>query len=76
MEFKHKPVMLNEVIAGLEIKPSGVYIDCTIGGAGHSYEILNRLNKNGFLYVFDRDQNAIDASTERLKNFKNFKFYV
>lgn len=73
MEFKHKPVMLNEVIAGLEIKPGGVYIDCTIGGAGHSSEILNHLNKNGFLYGFDRDQNAIDASNERLKKFKNYK---
>ena len=73
MKFEHKPVMLNEVIAGLEIKPSGVYIDCTIGGAGHSSEILKRLNKNGFLYGFDRDQNAIDASNERLKNFKNYK---
>lgn len=73
MEFKHKPVMLNEVIAGLEIKPGGVYVDCTIGGGGHSFEILKRLSKNGFLIGFDRDENAIKASTERLKEFKNFK---
>ena len=73
MEFKHKPVMLNEVITGLEIKPGGLYVDCTIGGAGHSSEILKRLNKNGFLFGFDRDQNAIDASNQRLKSYKNFK---
>ena len=73
MKFEHKPVLLNEVLTGLDIKPSGVYVDCTIGGAGHSIEILKRLNKNGFLYGFDRDQNAIDASSERLKNFDNFK---
>ena len=72
MKFEHKPVLLNEVLTGLDIKPSGVYVDCTIGGAGHSIEILKRLNKNGFLYGFDRDQNAIDASSERLKNFDNF----
>jgi len=73
MKFEHKPVLLNEVIAGLDIKPSGVYVDCTIGGAGHSIEILKRLNSNGFLYGFDRDQEAIDASKERLMKFKNFK---
>ena len=73
MEFKHKPVLLNEVIAGLDIKPGGVYVDCTIGGAGHSFEIMKKLNKNGFLYGFDRDQNAIDASSEKLKKFSNFK---
>ena len=73
MKFEHKPVMLNEVIAGLEIKPCGVYVDCTIGGAGHSSEILKKLSINGFLYGFDRDQNAIDASNERLKKYKNYK---
>lgn len=71
-EFKHKPVLLNEVIAGLEIKPGGVYVDCTIGGGGHSFEILKNL-KDGFLYGFDRDENAIKASSEKLKDFKNFK---
>lgn len=72
MEFKHTPVLLKEVIDGLDIKPAGVYVDCTIGGAGHSYEIIKRAY-NGFLYGFDRDDNAIKASTNRLKEFKNFK---
>lgn len=72
MNFKHIPVLLNEVISGLAIKPNGIYVDCTIGGAGHSSEIIKRL-KNGFLYGFDRDENAIKASTERLKDYSNFK---
>ena len=70
--FLHKSVLLNEVLDGLNIKPSGTYVDCTIGGAGHSIEILRRLKK-GFLYGFDRDQVAIDASTEKLKEFNNYK---
>lgn len=73
MNFEHTPVLLNEVLTGLNIKPGGVYVDCTIGGAGHSIEILKKLNNNGFLYGFDRDENAIKASNERLKDFKNFK---
>jgi len=72
MEFKHKPVLLNEVITGLDIKPGGVYVDCTIGGAGHSFEIIKKL-KTGFLYGFDRDDEALNASSEKLKNFSNFK---
>ena len=71
-EFSHKPVLLDEVITGLNIKPGGLYVDCTIGGAGHSYEIIKRL-KSGFLYGFDRDQTAVTASTKKLENFKNFK---
>lgn len=70
--FKHTPVLLNEVIDGLAIKPDGVYLDCTIGGAGHSFGILSRLS-GGFLYGFDRDGAAIEASSERLKNFDNKK---
>lgn len=72
IKFNHKPVLLDEVITGLNIKPSGIYVDCTIGGAGHSSKILEKLD-SGFLYGFDRDQEAINASTERLHNFKNFK---
>ena len=70
MNFEHKPVLLNEVIAGLEIKPGGVYVDCTVGGGGHSFEIAKRM-ANGHLYAFDRDQEAIVASKERLKEFDN-----
>ena len=73
MNFEHKPVLLNEVIAGLEIKPGGVYVDCTVGGGGHSFEIAKRM-ANGHLYAFDRDQEAINASKERLKEFDNVTF--
>jgi len=74
MQFKHVPVMLNEVIEGLNINPSGIYIDGTVGGGGHSYEIAKKLNKNGRLICFDRDENAIKASKERLKEFENVTF--
>ncbi len=74
MQFKHIPVMLNEVIEGLNINPSGIYVDGTVGGGGHSYEIAKRLNKNGKLICFDRDENAINASKERLKEFENVFF--
>ena len=73
MKFEHKPVLLNEVIAGLNIKPSGVYVDCTVGGGGHSFEIIKRAKK-GHLYAFDRDEEAINASKERLKQFDNVTF--
>ena len=69
-EFKHIPVMLNEVIDGLDIKENGIYVDCTIGGGGHSREILKRL-KTGHLYGFDRDGKAIETCTERFKDNKN-----
>lgn len=65
MEFSHKPVLLNEVLNGLDIKENGIYVDCTLGGAGHSSAILN-LTKNGLLVGFDKDSDAIKASTERL----------
>ena len=66
MEFNHIPVMLNECIEGLNIKPEGVYIDGTLGGAGHSSEILKRL-KQGKLIAIDKDIEAINASTEKLR---------
>lgn len=68
MEFKHTPIMLKEVIEGLDIKKDGIYVDCTIGGAGHSLEIVKRL-KNGKLYGFDRDSEAIETSRKRLKDY-------
>lgn len=70
MEFKHIPVMLNEVIENLYIKPNGIYVDCTVGGGGHSLEIAKKLKK-GHLYAFDRDQNAIDKSTKTLEKHKS-----
>jgi len=57
--YKHIPVMLNESIEGLNIKSNGIYVDCTMGGAGHSSEILKRLSKDGHLYCFDQDEYAI-----------------
>ena len=70
IEFKHIPVLLNEVIEGLNIKEDGIYIDCTIGGGGHSSEILKRLKK-GHLYGFDKDLDALSACQERFKDNKN-----
>lgn len=69
MEFAHTPIMLNEVIDGLSIRPDGTYLDGTIGGAGHSSEIAARLNSGGHLYGTDQDGAAIEASTERLKEY-------
>lgn len=60
--------MLNEVLDGLNIKEDGIYVDCTVGGGGHSFEIVKRL-KGGHLYAFDRDEDAIAKSTETLKDF-------
>ena len=74
MEFKHKPVLLNECIEGLDIKPEGIYVDGTLGGAGHSKEILKRLNSKGLLIGIDRDEDALKAAKENLKEFQNVKF--
>ncbi|MBQ2938223.1 MAG: 16S rRNA (cytosine(1402)-N(4))-methyltransferase RsmH [Clostridia bacterium] len=74
MEFKHKPVMLNECIEGLNIKPDGVYIDGTLGGAGHSKEIVKKLSEQGLLIGIDRDEDALHAAKENLKEFQNVKF--
>ena len=72
----HKPVLLNESIKGLEIKPNGIYVDVTFGGGGHSKEILKNL-KGGFLYAFDQDNDAIN-NVINASNFKlirsNFRF--
>ena len=71
MTFKHKSVLLNEVIEGLNIKPDGVYVDVTLGGAGHALEVCKRLNKNGSFIGIDQDEAAIEASSKRLEDFKN-----
>lgn len=68
MEFKHIPVMLEECLDGLNLKNGGIYVDATIGGAGHSYEILKR-TKNTTLIGIDQDLEAIEASKQRLKEF-------
>ena len=71
MEFNHVSVLLNETIEGLNIKPDGIYADGTLGGAGHSFQIASKLNSLGRLIGFDQDEDAIKASTERLKKFNN-----
>lgn len=71
MEFVHKSVLLNEVIEGLNIKPDGIYVDGTLGGAGHSYHICERLTKGGRLIGIDQDEDAIAAATKRLEPFKD-----
>ena len=74
MEFKHKPVLLNECIEGLNIKKDGIYIDGTLGGAGHSKEILRNLSGKGILLGIDRDEEALNAAKQNLKEFKNVKY--
>ena len=72
MEFKHTPIMLFECLDGLDIKPNGIYFDGTLGGAGHSSEILKRL-KTGKLIATDKDEEALAVATERLSKIsKNF----
>lgn len=71
MNFSHKPVLLEETIDALNIKPDGIYVDGTAGGGGHSSEILKRLSPNGRLISIDQDPDAIEAVTERLKGYKN-----
>ncbi len=70
---EHFSVLLNESIEGLNIKPNGIYVDMTLGGGGHSLEILKRL-KNGHLFCFDQDEYAISVAEERLKEYKNVTF--
>ena len=74
MKFEHKPVMLNECIEGLNIKKHGIYVDGTLGGAGHSKEIARALNNTGILIGIDRDQDALNAAKENLKNYNNVKY--
>ncbi len=71
MEFVHKPIMLKEILSGLDINPDGIYLDCTIGGAGHSKEILKLLSDKGLLIGLDKDQDAINVCKDRLKDYKN-----
>ncbi len=74
MDFEHTPVLLDECIKGLNIVPDGVYVDCTLGGAGHSSNIISKLNNNGLLIGIDQDGDAINAARERLAGFDNVKY--
>ena len=68
MEFQHETVLLEEAVAGLNIKSDGVYVDCTLGGAGHSSLILDQLGEDGHLYAFDQDDFAIQEAEKTLKD--------
>ena len=74
MEFSHKPVLLEETINGLNIKKDGIYVDGTLGGAGHSKQILKQLDPKGLLIGIDRDEDALKAAKENLKEFQNVKY--
>ena len=74
VEFKHKPVLLEETISGLNIKQNGIYVDGTLGGAGHSLEIAKKLNNTGLLIGIDRDKEALEAASEKLKDYNNIKY--
>jgi len=74
VEFKHKPVMLTECIEGLNIKENGIYVDGTLGGAGHSSEIIKRLSNEGLLIGIDRDEEALAAAKNKLNKYSNVKY--
>lgn len=74
MNFKHISVLLNDTIDSLNIKPDGVYVDCTLGGGGHSIEILKRLSPQGRLIGIDQDKDALKAASEKLKEFNNVTY--
>ena len=67
MEFKHVTVLLRESVDSLDVKPDGIYVDCTAGGGGHSAAVLARLNENGRMILIDQDPDAIATVTERFK---------
>lgn len=86
MQFNHFSVMLNQCIDALNIKQNGIYVDCTLGGGGHSSEILNKINESGKLVAIDQDQYAIDCCRQKFSdnfnvtfvkdNFKNINFIL
>ena len=69
MEFKHVSVLLQETVDGLNVKPDGIYVDGTLGGGGHSYEVCTRLGVKGSIIGIDQDEAAIEAASIRLKDF-------
>ena len=75
MNFVHKSVLLQECIDGLNIKPEGIYVDGTLGGAGHSSEIIKKLTTQGKLIGIDRDEDALKAAKEKLQNYSNVIYY-
>lgn len=76
MTFNHIPVLLEETIEGLNIKENGIYVDCTLGGGGHSLEILKHLGPKGRLIAIDQDEEALLAAQERLKDYKDQIYFI
>lgn len=76
MEFKHIPIMLSECVSGLNIKKDGIYVDATLGGAGHASAIASHLSEKGTLIGIDKDEKALEVSRERLDKFKCKKILV
>ncbi|MGE6258650.1 16S rRNA (cytosine(1402)-N(4))-methyltransferase RsmH [Heyndrickxia sporothermodurans] len=74
--FKHTTVLLKETVDGLNIKPDGTYVDCTLGGAGHSEYLLSQLSPNGKLFAFDQDETAISHAKEKLKQYENQVVFI
>ena len=68
--FEHTTVLLEEAVDGLNIKPDGIYVDCTLGGAGHSALILSKLSEKGKLYAFDQDEIAIANAKNKLASIR------
>jgi len=69
--FKHTTVLLDEAVEGLHIKPNGIYVDCTLGGAGHSERIASMLGEEGHLFSLDQDDRALEAAKDRLKPYQD-----
>ena len=76
MEFRHRPVMLEQCVKGLDIRPDGIYVDGTLGGGGHRAAICRSLDERGALIGIDRDRDALNVSSERLKEYKCQKYFV
>jgi 16S rRNA (cytosine1402-N4)-methyltransferase len=74
--FEHETVLKEQTIEGLNIFPDGVYVDCTLGGGGHSERILSQLSKNGTLIAFDQDESALSHAKKRLASYENQVIYV
>lgn len=76
MDFNHIPVLLEETIEGLDIKENGIYVDCTLGGGGHSLEILKKLGPEGKLVAIDQDEDALIEGQKRLEEYKDKIYFV
>lgn len=76
MEFRHTPVLLDQCIENLNIRPDGIYVDGTLGGGGHSFHICERLSEQGMLIGIDRDRDALEAAEKRLRGFSCRKYFV